>query len=136
MGRYQAQHLFLKGSSLIWHTTVTSAGTEYRSQYKERAEVKRIGQQRRETEDTEQAHPKTKHSPFALPQHNAACQTQRRDIRSLCLPRITQVSFYRGITGKARTCSLPTWQTESLKEPASLISLLFNKLVINQEVAF
>ena len=74
MGRYYAQHLFLKGSSLILYTTGTSAGREKRRKHEERAEVNRIGQQMKETEGTKQGHPKNKHSPFALPRHNGAAK--------------------------------------------------------------
>lgn len=76
MGRYEAQHLFLKGSSLILYATVTSAEREWRRKHEERAEVNRVRQQREETEGTKQGHPKHEHSPPALPQHNPGCQSQ------------------------------------------------------------
>lgn len=63
MGRYEAQHLFLKGSSLILHATATSAEREWRGQHEERAEVNGVGQQRRETEGTKQGHPQHERSP-------------------------------------------------------------------------
>lgn len=77
MGRYEAQHLFLKGSSLILHATVTSAERERRRKHEERAEVSRIGRQRKETEGTKQGHPKHHHSPCAAPARSRPGQEPR-----------------------------------------------------------
>lgn len=132
MGRYEAQHLFLKGSSLILYTTVTSAERGCRGKHEERAEVNRVGQQRKDTEGTKQGHPKHRHSPLCclstIPPAEPS-QAHESPVPAPC----QLLQGHRNWSRELAPCPLGK---QSLEEPESLISLLLNRPVINQEEAF